>query len=377
MTVLASHEPSAGLAAVPALRCEVHQRVDGTWWDGLVASHPGGSIYQAVCWADFLAAYLRYRPLFIVARDHEGTVRATLLAFVRGLWDDLAFERPLGWALRPVLRRLLPVASWRYGPLWHGAKAPPAAERAFTQAVLQALAAEGIYAVQDTVSVPPNPSRTMEDPFRDVFSTARWQATLLVDVTPDPDRLWRSLKSSARKAIHSAQRAGVEVRRLTDLQELRAYDAFFRAHNVERAGRFYSFANLARMWEHLRPAGAVEVFAAWRGPELLAGLGVWRFGPTCVEFSTRQSTACREARIYAPDLIKWEIIRWAHAEGLRWYDLAGVAPAPASEKERGIRQFKEKWGGVYWEFAAREAILRPRRHRLVTGIRRAVRWARP
>ena len=31
--------------------------------------------------------------------------------------------------------------------------------------------------------------------------------------------------------------------------------------------------------------------------------------------------------------------------GDRYFNLAGYSPAPANEKEAGIRRFKEKWGG--------------------------------
>jgi hypothetical protein len=346
--------------------------VDRAWWDGLVAVHPGATIFQAGCWADFLAEYLGRRPFFFVARDGDGNVLATLLGFVRGLWEDHVFERPGGRAIGPLLRRALPVASWRYGPLWHTPAPAPELMRECAAALVRGLQGRGVYAVEGAVSLAPPPSPPSGDPFERVLPGATVGATLLVDVTADPDLLWRALKPSARKAVQSARRHGVEVRRVTDLEELRAYRAFFLAHNVERAGRFYSFRRLERMWKHLHPCGAVEIFAARRRDELLAGLGVWRFGGTCIEFSARQSRACREARIYAPDLIRWEIIRWAHDQGLRWYDLAGVSPDPRDDKERGIRQFKEKWGGAYWELMAREGILSPWRHQLVEAIRRSV-----
>ena len=44
-------------------------------------------------------------------------------------------------------------------------------------------------------------------------------------------------------------------------------------------------------------------------------------------------------------------MRYVRDKGCTLFDLAGVAPEPANQKEAGIRRFKEKWGGKYVEYS--------------------------
>lgn len=78
------------------------------------------------------------------------------------------------------------------------------------------------------------------------------------------------------------------------------------------------------------------------------------------------SALALERRLYAGDVIKWDVIRWAGRAGFRRYDLGGVDRAPLDTKAAGIRQFKEKWGGDLAEYAT----YRWERRDLVTRLRK-------
>lgn len=55
-------------------------------------------------------------------------------------------------------------------------------------------------------------------------------------------------------------------------------------------------------------------------------------------------------KIYAGDLLKWEIIKWCKEKEIKIYDFAGVSPNPLNKKEEGIKTYKAKWGGDYIEY---------------------------
>ena len=57
-----------------------------------------------------------------------------------------------------------------------------------------------------------------------------------------------------------------------------------------------------------------------------------------------------ESGIYGQDLLKWRLMQWGREHGFRVYDLMGVNPHSTDPKERGIFQFKAKWGGDLVEF---------------------------
>ena len=53
----------------------------------------------------------------------------------------------------------------------------------------------------------------------------------------------------------------------------------------------------------------------------------------------------RDSNIPVQDLLHWHAFITHRELGDRVFDLAGFAPAPSTEKEKGIRAFKEKWQG--------------------------------
>lgn len=173
----------------------------------------------------------------------------------------------------------------------------------------------------------------------------RW-ATLKVDLTADLDTIRSRLKPAARKEIRKADEKGVEVRRIGTLEELEAYAREASACTARYGKGNVSLEDIRGTWKHLRGDGlCFETFAAWHGDHFLAGLSVWGSQQGVGELASYQSEYSFTQKLSGPDLIKWHVILWAKTEGIRFFDLAGVNPAPATDKEANIRRFKEKWGG--------------------------------
>ena len=63
------------------------------------------------------------------------------------------------------------------------------------------------------------------------------------------------------------------------------------------------------------------------------------------EWGVARSSIDYEQKLYSQDLIKWKIIEWGIENKMNWYDLSGINPNPVNSKERGILQYKKKWGG--------------------------------
>ncbi len=181
------------------------------------------------------------------------------------------------------------------------------------------------------------------------WRTRRW-ATLKLDLRPGPEALREGFKPAARKAIARAERDGITVRRIESLEELERYYRFAEDCSRRYGKRLYGFRDFSTIWELIRPVGVFETFAAEHRGETIAGLSVWGCGKSIGELGSFQSERSFREKLYGPDLVKWELIRWACAAGLESYDLAGINPQPASEKESGIRRFKEKWGGAWEEY---------------------------
>jgi hypothetical protein len=175
-------------------------------------------------------------------------------------------------------------------------------------------------------------------------------ATLLVDLSKSTEEIFAGFKSSARKAIRRAERDGIRVRQVDSIDDLRAYYRFAENCSQRYRKRMHGVEDFESMWNHIRPEGHFETFVAEHDGEPIAGLSVWGFGRTVGELGSFQSERSFREKLFGPDLIKWKLMEWGHDQGLALLDLSGVSPEPTNDKDASIRQFKEKWGGQYYEY---------------------------
>ena len=319
VTVLADTTPSPGWAEAVAL-------ADG--WNPL---------FSSAAWAHYLQRWAGCEPRFVSVYAEHGARLATWMVFLTEL---STFRR--GWkrfACRP-LKKLAQEAVWFAPPALRDPRDAAAVSCALVEFLQRTATQRPFLHVAGGPWLP-----GAETPFR----TVRW-ATYIVDCQGSEEALWRRLKPSARKSIRKAQDRGLTVRRLASREEMPPYIQF--AKRAARAsGRTLSGQpDLLMAWDCLREQACLEFFVAELRGECVSALGVRGQGVWVSEFGSYQSLRDRTERLHAQDLIKWEVIRWARRCGLRYMDLAGVNPEPATAKERGIRQFKEKWGGRYVEF---------------------------
>lgn len=315
--------------------------MDRSWWDGLVAASPEATVFQSSAWAAYLRS-LAHDPWFVWSLDAAGHPSAVLLVQRTGRTD------------RSLVRRLLgddrPRWTWRHGPL----ASPEAAGG------LQALLAHAEDEARrrrvafERVTPPLERGREiMETALAQRGWTRTRQATILVDLRPPEEALWRALRPAARKAMAKCERDGVKVRRLAPDEPLDEYlDVLRETRSRLGFGLPPHYPSEAMRRAFQGTPAVCEVFVAERNGRVLGGLGIIGFGPAVVEIASAQSGLALTEKLYTSDAIKWAVIRWAREAGFRWYDLGGIAPEPEDAKAATIRQFKEKWGGSIVEFGA-------------------------
>ena len=313
--------------------------VDGAWWDRFVAASPEATVFQSSAWAGYLKS-LSHDPWFLWLADASGHLRATLLV-----------QRTS--ARGSLLRRLLGDGgswAWRHGPLVTGA-APEATVATLVEHVERAAGHRRVRLIERVT--PPLGGQSVETVLTARGWTPTRQATILVDLRPAEEALWRALRPAARKAITKSERDGLKVRRLEPDEPLDEYQDILKETRERLGFGLPPHYPSQAMRQAFRGTSAVcEVFVAERDGRTLGGLGIIGFGPAVVEIAAAQSGVALAERLYTNDAIKWAVIRWAREAGFRWYDLGGIDPDPKDPKAAAIRQFKEKWGGVVVEFAA-------------------------
>lgn len=198
--------------------------------------------------------------------------------------------------------------------------------------------------------------------FRDHGYRVRHWATSLVALDDDTHMRER-LKPAARKAIRRAGEVGVVVRRCEGREE---FARLFVTPYSRWTARDHAFTGeTLAMWD-TDEAHAYHYFVALIDDRPIATLGTYRWNGVATEIMSGRAPAAPPA-IPAQDLLHWEVFRAQRDLGDRVFDLAGYNPEPASGKEKGIRQFKRKWGGVevgvarFEHTRSRPWLSRPRR----------------
>ena len=83
----------------------------------------------------------------------------------------------------------------------------------------------------------------------------------------------------------------------------------------------------------------------------LSGMGFISLGQVVTEIAVAQSEEYFIRKLPAQDQIKVAAIEHFASKGVRYYDLAGIASLPASEKETNIRRYKLKFSNQIRTFA--------------------------
>jgi len=171
----------------------------------------------------------------------------------------------------------------------------------------------------------------------------QFRNTVYLDLTLAEEELLARMKSKTRYNIRLARRKGVVVRP-GDEGDLSLFYRLY-AETSARDGfiiRPYEYYRDA--WSTFLRAGMAHLLLAWYENEPLAGLMLFRFGPTAWYMYGASST--RHRNRMPNHLLQWEAIRWAKAQGCTIYDMWG-APDVFHESDPmwGVYRFKAGFGG--------------------------------
>ena len=290
-------------------------------WDAYVVSHPDGIVYQHSSWLRTLEAEHGTPCLGLVAEDAGGRVRAVLpLAATRGL----PFVPPAVGGRRLSSLPRTPVA----GPL--------ADDEVAAAAVLRAAIGRTPRGARLQLKV----SGPRLDGLVEGLEGHPWRATYVRPLPGDPDALrFGNARNHARIrwAVNKALKESVVVREAQTEADVRAWYPLYletmRRHVVPpRPVRCF-----LAMLEHMRPAGTMRLYLAEREGQVIAGSVFLALRETL--FYAFNGVSGDALALRPNDLLQWQALRDACAEGRTWYDLGEVA-----EHHEGLAAFKRKWG---------------------------------
>lgn len=355
------------------ITCEVTRTVDPDSWNSWVSDSPGRSIFQTTYWANYLAAYRGALPYYMRVLDGGCLVGQLLAVEMPGLGES-ALTPVRRWVARAVAPLFMGL-SWREGPVIRGAHDPAEIARVFLRGVRDLVTDRRLAGVESGFLPLVGTTEDVLDAFAELGYVGEPRRTVRIEVDRPLEVLWAGLKSDvARTPIRKGERLGLRLVEASTPTDLDRYCDLVEVSRREAGLPPHPRAKFVEMFKQM--GGHVSVFLAEANGQPLSGAGLWHFGGRAYLFTPAQARAARESRIYAGDFLFWQMIRWCHLRGLTTLDLSGIAPDPVDEKEKGIRRFKEKWGGSVVSYTAFALPLRKWRWVMLDRLRRLRKAAR-
>jgi hypothetical protein len=165
-----------------------------------------------------------------------------------------------------------------------------------------------------------------------------WNTSVLSLDLPE-EQAFAQLRDKERSAIRICERSGVVFHECADEESyLRHFVRGYYGGGV--------LAREQRQWCANVPKYSRFFVALSADGEPLATLATYRFNGYVTVRRIKRTIAGKKSRLAVQDFLHWRVIHFHRSLGDRWFDLAGIAPDPSTEKEAGIRFFKTKWGGM-------------------------------
>jgi lipid II:glycine glycyltransferase (peptidoglycan interpeptide bridge formation enzyme) len=188
----------------------------------------------------------------------------------------------------------------------------------------------------------------------------QYKNTMVSDLTPDEDALLAGMKPKWRYNIRLAERNGVCVR-AGAVGDLPAFYAMYAETGARDSFLVRPFEYYRSIWEPFLSQGLAHMLLAMVGDEPIAGLILFRFGPSAWYFYGASTAQHRD--LMPNHALQWAAMRWAKSHGCTRYDWWG-APDVLEESDPmwGVYRFKQGFGGRFvphvgaWDFPANRGL---------------------
>jgi lipid II:glycine glycyltransferase (peptidoglycan interpeptide bridge formation enzyme) len=294
-------------------------------WDAFVQSAPGGSHVQTSLWAE-VKATVGWSSLRVVAR-RDGAIAGGCQLLIRKTGPLTMAYAPRGPVVGPdgedvfdaIVKCLKQVAAERRLS-YLKVQPPPAAID-----LGERLAARGFVA-SDLEAAP--------------------VATVLVDLTPEPDELLQRMRKGVRSNVRKAVRHGIEVR-TGDVGEVDTFGELVHATSERQGFSPYPTEYYRRMLELFGPDDHATLLFAEHEGRVLSGLLIVGWNDTAVY--KMGAWGGDPGPLHPNELGHYTAMCWARERGYRWYDLEGIPVVTAEALQRGEENDDARSGTTWFK----------------------------
>ncbi len=165
------------------------------------------------------------------------------------------------------------------------------------------------------------------------------------------EELLASFKPKWRYNIRLAQKRGVIVNTECCREDLTTFYEILKETSKRDGFLVRDYKYFEDMWDCLVPSGYMRLALTYFENKAIAGAIVYKFGDKA--WYTYGASSNEHRNVMPNHLMQWELIKWAHEQGCRWYDFRGVSPLKeASENDhlQGLNRFKEGFSPRFVEY---------------------------
>ena len=174
--------------------------------------------------------------------------------------------------------------------------------------------------------------------------------TILVDVVPSEKTMFSSLDSAKRRAVRRAEKYRISITASNNIDDLIAIKS-------KAAGTFGSMTTygINKLWKIFYKKNQSHILLAKTDKkEIVGGVLLLLSGGTCYYWIAGATK--KGKHMFAPTLLVWEALKFAHARKCTLFDFVGVwdERTPKQYHEwKGFTKFKEGFGGkeIYYPLA--------------------------
>lgn len=299
---------------------------DAESWNGFVTRWPDFGLLQSFEWGEFKQA-LGWKAIRL-AVERDGQLLAGAQMLIKAI--------PLGLGSVAYIPRG-PLLNWE--------------DETVAQTLLSAVHATArqhhaiFLKIEPPVRYSPKmPQRLQSHGFRRSDFNNQPQCSMLIDLTRDEETILAKMHKTTRHNIHKSARKGVVVSEAS-AEDL---DLFYRLIKLtaKRAGfPVRSREYFRREWAVLAPHGYLTFFLAQYRGEILAARMPVTFGKKAASFHSGSFNIHKNLK--SNELLMWESLKWAKAQGCTTYDLWGIPDEIGAHLYSGQALPKEKKGGLW------------------------------
>jgi CelD/BcsL family acetyltransferase involved in cellulose biosynthesis len=276
-----------------------------------IEGQANASVYHTADWRDLLSTTYGYEPMYL-AHGEGGAIRAVLPMM-------LVDSRLTG-------KRLVSLP-------FSNVCGPAGAPESFGPLIDRALEIYGEVGAS-TLEI-----RTQADRFEpgdERFSNQSYFITSLLDLNPDPEKIWKGFKDkNVRTEVRQAKKKGIEVRRGESIDDLKLFYDLFAPTRLKHGVPPTPFKFFRNMWEIMWPE-RLTLFLATHGDLTVGAFITLGFGETLVAAYIGSDARFRSYRVHQAML--WEALEMGCLAGFKRFDWLRT-PRNADS----LRYFKIRW----------------------------------